>query len=148
MDRPATGAAQSDSIASDNPQLELADYDIVAEAGKIFEGEKGEPDETITQPTLDDLETDEAGRLPESQRSITITREEMDAAMDMADNLGKLTEEQYIEKELSQEEYKVFIDTLISEDDHEHPTYGEWRAELEPQVIADAKKMKKKGGFR
>jgi len=98
------------------------------------------------------LDTITEGKLPESKRSTTITPAEAYAAVDSLGKVGekqtptvKLTAKQWIEKELSTDEYNAFIKRLVDENDHEHPTYEEWRKELEPDVIKESKALKKKG---
>jgi len=55
------------------------------------------------------------------------------------------TVETWIERELSRERYNCFIDDLVKENDHDHPTYEEWRRDIEPDVIKEAKEKKSKG---
>jgi len=57
------------------------------------------------------------------------------------------TAENWIERELSVENYNQFVKILIAENDHDHPTYEEWRRELEPDAITEAEEMKAKGAF-
>ncbi len=54
----------------------------------------------------------------------------------------------WIEEQLSEKWYNIFIQELIAEDDYEHPTYEEWRNELEPDITAEAYELKNKGGLK
>jgi len=57
----------------------------------------------------------------------------------------KLTVAEWVDRELSQSEYDKFIQTLIAENDFEHPSYDEWRGELEPETIQEANEKQVKG---
>jgi len=74
-------------------------------------------------------------------RGVALT--DKDAAQQSAPD----TVEKWIAQELSVEKYNLFIKDLIAENDHSHPTYEEWRRELEPDARAEAEEMKTKGAL-
>lgn len=52
---------------------------------------------------------------------------------------------EWIEAQLSVKSYNAFVADLTAEGDNEHPSYDEWRQELEPEIRQEAEELKSKG---